>query len=70
MVMTSALLLTACAGVTGGAVGTGEKAGDKKQVLDMTLTAEPPGLDSAVTTDVVSFDVLNNVMEGLQSGQG
>ncbi|GGA44237.1 peptide ABC transporter substrate-binding protein [Kroppenstedtia guangzhouensis] len=65
MVMTSALLLTACAGVTGGAVGTGEKAGDKKQVLDMTLTAEPPGLDSAVTTDVVSFDVLNNVMEGL-----
>ena len=43
----------------------GRKGRDKKQVLDMTLTAEPPGLDSAVTTDVVSFDVLNNVMEGL-----
>ncbi|MFD1425795.1 oligopeptide transport system substrate-binding protein [Kroppenstedtia sanguinis] len=64
VVMSSSLLLTGC-GLTGGAMGTGEKAGDKEQVLDMTLEAEPPGLDSAVTTDVISFDVLNNVMEGL-----
>lgn len=56
-------LLTACGGVTGG--GVGEITADKNQVLDMTLVDEPPGLDSAVTTDVVSFDILNNVMEGL-----
>ncbi|SMO82986.1 peptide ABC transporter substrate-binding protein [Melghirimyces algeriensis] len=60
------LLLTACGGLgPSGATGPKKKSLDKKQVLNMTFPAEPPSLDSAVTTDVTSFDILNNVMEGL-----
>lgn len=55
------LLLSACGGTN---ELTGEGA-DVKQVLNWMETAEPPGLDSAKTTDVASFQVLNNVMEGL-----
>jgi oligopeptide transport system substrate-binding protein len=36
-----------------------------EQVLTFNIGEEPPGLDSATTTDAVSFDVLNQVMEGL-----
>lgn len=35
------------------------------QEIVMQMGAEPPNLDSAKTTDTVSFDVLNNAMEGL-----
>lgn len=36
-----------------------------KQVLSLTADAEPPQLDSAEAVDGDSFNVLNNVMEGL-----
>jgi oligopeptide transport system substrate-binding protein len=62
LLLATSLLLTAC-GVSGG--GNGQLGMDDKQVLDMTLEAEPPNLDSVNATDVVSVTVLNNVMEGL-----
>lgn len=37
----------------------------KPQVLKMNWAEEPPALDPQITTDQVSFEVLNNVMEGL-----
>lgn len=37
----------------------------EKQVLRMTTEADPPTLDSATALDGSSFNVLNNVMEGL-----
>ncbi len=60
LLLVASLALTACGGVDqsqGGSSG--------KQVLNLTETQEPPGLDSSKTTDTVSFSVLNNVMEGL-----
>ncbi len=56
------LFLTACGS---GITEVDEQGAAKKQVLNWQLTAEPPGLDSAKTTDTVSFQLLNNVMEGL-----
>lgn len=38
---------------------------DKKQTLRLTTTTEIPSMDSAKTTDSMSFEVLNNVNEGL-----
>jgi oligopeptide transport system substrate-binding protein len=35
------------------------------QELHLVDSAEPPGMDSGKTTDSVSFNLLNNVMEGL-----
>ena len=37
----------------------------EKQEITLNLGEEPPNLDSALATDTVSFDILNNVMEGL-----
>lgn len=45
-----------------------EKAGGKlaaKQVLNLTDGQEIPSMDSSKATDAVSFNVMNNVMEGL-----
>lgn len=41
------------------------KAPDDVQELHLVIGDEPPGLDSGVTTDTISFLLLNNVMEGL-----
>ncbi len=44
---------------------------DKKQTLKLTTTTEIPSMDSAKTTDAMSFEVLNNVNEGLlRLGEG
>ncbi|OYD07204.1 peptide ABC transporter substrate-binding protein [Paludifilum halophilum] len=57
------LVLSACGGVQS---GSGEDSGaDKVQKLSMTIPGEPPTMDSAKATDVMSFDILNNVKEGL-----
>ncbi|WP_124726666.1 peptide ABC transporter substrate-binding protein [Staphylospora marina] len=60
MILAFALALTAC--VPG---GDNQSSGTGEQVLTLTETAEPPSLDSAKSTDTVSFSILNNVMEGL-----
>ncbi|MEW5934582.1 MAG: peptide ABC transporter substrate-binding protein, partial [Bacillota bacterium] len=36
-----------------------------EQVLNLNLGEEPPDLDPNTSTDQVSFEILNNVMEGL-----
>ncbi|PFH84441.1 peptide ABC transporter substrate-binding protein [Bacillus sp. AFS088145] len=44
---------------------------DKKQTLRLTTTTEIPSMDSAKTTDSMSFEVLDNVNEGLlRLGEG
>lgn len=42
-----------------------EVARDEEQVLNLIMTAEIPTMDSALVTDAVGFDLLNNVNEGL-----
>lgn len=44
---------------------TEEVAVDEDQVLNLIMTAEIPTMDSALVTDAVGFDLLNNVNEGL-----
>jgi oligopeptide transport system substrate-binding protein len=53
----SALTLAAC--------GSKSSSNDSKQVLNWDETAELPSMDLSKATDVVSFDQLNNTMEGL-----
>ncbi|MDA8353714.1 MAG: peptide ABC transporter substrate-binding protein [Firmicutes bacterium] len=65
LVTVVSLLMTACGGLTNPGGAAGGPTADEKQVLNMTFRAEPPTLDSADSTDVTSFNVLNNVMEGL-----
>ena len=60
LLLVASLALTACGGVDQSQGGQ-----QRKQVLNLTETQEPPGLDNSKTTDTVSFSVLNNVMEGL-----
>ncbi|MCC5804499.1 peptide ABC transporter substrate-binding protein [Rossellomorea vietnamensis] len=45
-----------------GAGGSDEK---KEQVLNLTESSEIPSMDSTLATDSVSFNVMNNVLEGL-----
>lgn len=42
-----------------------EVVADEEQVLNLIQTAEIPTMDSALVTDAVGFDLLNNVNEGL-----
>src|ERR671917_131918 len=60
----AALLGTAGCGSVFGGAGSGGGGGAGSSTLNLNLTAEIPELDSALTTDNVSFDVLTNVMEG------
>ncbi len=72
LVLASSALLTACSD----SKDTTKKPEEKKdtieptkqtpkQVINLVETAEPPSLDSAKTTDAVSYVVLNNILEGL-----
>ncbi|MGB5945247.1 peptide ABC transporter substrate-binding protein [Paenisporosarcina sp.] len=47
------------------AAGEEEVAKEEEQVLNLMMGAEIPSMDSALTTDSVGFDLLNNVNEGL-----
>lgn len=58
------LLIAGCGGVQTGAQDA-EKGFDQNQELNMTFAAEPPSLDPSLAADAYSFDILNNVMEGL-----
>jgi oligopeptide transport system substrate-binding protein len=62
--------LAACGGNEGAEGGeSGEKGGDsaekKEQVLNLIESSEIPSMDSTLATDSVSFNVMNNVFEGL-----
>lgn len=81
VMMVASLALAACGGgggssaEPGGDKGTGSGDGGQtsgdgggeqvEQVLRLIESQEPPDLDSAKTTDTVSFTILNNVNEGL-----
>ncbi|MFC0189569.1 peptide ABC transporter substrate-binding protein [Fictibacillus aquaticus] len=65
-ILFSSLMLTAC-------TGTGSKndsrtengSGNVPQVLNLLEKSEIPSMDTSKATDSVSFDVMNNVFEGL-----
>lgn len=57
VVAVSALTLAAC--------GSKSSSGDSKQVLNWDESAELPSMDLSKATDVVSFNQLNNTLEGL-----
>ncbi|MFC6117142.1 peptide ABC transporter substrate-binding protein [Macrococcoides bohemicum] len=52
-------ILAACSG------GSGEKDSKGKQVLNLVLSSDIPSMNSALATDLVSFEMYENVMEGL-----
>lgn len=62
------LIVSACGGFTddkdndgGGSSG----GGDEKKVLNISLDNDIPDLNQTLTTDGISFSILNNIMEGL-----
>ncbi|WP_204552926.1 peptide ABC transporter substrate-binding protein [Bacillus ectoiniformans] len=58
--------LAACGGGSEKKEEGGEKtSGKKENVLKLTETQDIPSMDSVLATDAVSFNVLNNTMEGL-----
>src|SRR5699024_2096164 len=57
----SAIALAAC----GGGDSSQPSSGDGKQVLNLIESAELPTMDSVLATDAASFNVMNNVNEGL-----
>lgn len=61
--LASVSLLAACGG--GSDESTTDKDGNSKQVLNLVESAELPTMDSVLATDSVSFNVMNNVNEGL-----
>ncbi|UOY93209.1 peptide ABC transporter substrate-binding protein [Ectobacillus sp. JY-23] len=70
-VLAVSVALTACGGNDQKAntepkkEGKGEEKLAAKQVLNLLESQEIPSMDSAKATDAVSFNVMNNVMEGL-----
>ncbi len=60
----ASMLLGACGGEKQSKT-TETKKGTDKQVLNLVETSEIPSMDTALATDAVSFNVMNNTMEGL-----
>lgn len=58
------LVLAACGGFSDGDDENGES-GDEKKVLNLSLDNDIPDLNQVLTTDAISFSILNNIMEGL-----
>ena len=67
MILALSTFLAACSGDDSSS-GNGEGGGSTEgveQVLNVVETSEIPSMDTALATDSVSFNVMNNVMEGL-----
>jgi len=58
ILLAASMLLSACGGVQ-------QNTGASGNVLTVRSDGEPPNLDSAISTDNISFNLLNAVMEGL-----
>ena len=73
MILALSTFLAACSGGDDNA-NSNEGDGDKKeveQVLNLVEGSEIPSMDTTLATDSVSFNVMNNVMEGLyRLGEG
>ncbi|WP_206810110.1 peptide ABC transporter substrate-binding protein [Paradesulfitobacterium ferrireducens] len=63
-ILSTLLIATLLAGCGSGTTTTGTS-GNAKQVLKMTLLAEPQALDTSKASAAVSFDILTQVEEGL-----
>ncbi|MFV8814411.1 peptide ABC transporter substrate-binding protein [Aerococcus viridans] len=66
----SGLVLAACGNGSDNSGSNGS--GESEQVLNWTTTSELPTMDTTMVTDTVSFDMMNNVNEGLyrQNAEG
>lgn len=66
----SGLVLAACGNNSDNSGSNGS--GESEQVLNWTTTSELPTMDTTMVTDTVSFDMMNNVNEGLyrQNAEG
>ncbi|MGF7396060.1 peptide ABC transporter substrate-binding protein [Thermoanaerobacterium thermosaccharolyticum] len=53
------------AGCGGSASNSASNSGNDKQVLNLNLIQEPPTLDPQKATDVVSIDILTEILDGL-----
>lgn len=66
LLLTMSTFLAACGGGEDKESSKGDnKASSNKQVLNLTNTQDIPSMDASIATDAVSFEVLNNTMEGL-----
>jgi oligopeptide transport system substrate-binding protein len=65
LVLALSTFLAACGGNESSDEGNSGDSGKDKQVLNLIESSEIPSMDSALATDEVSFDVMNNVFEGL-----
>ena len=68
LLLAMSMFLAACGGggESGGDGNGGESgSGGSDNVLNVTETQDIPSMDSALATDAVSFNTLNNTMEGL-----
>ncbi|WP_405075967.1 peptide ABC transporter substrate-binding protein [Ligilactobacillus acidipiscis] len=63
VVVVAGLALTACGSKSGSSAGNGKLA--DKQVLNWDEPSELPTMDPSKATDTISFDMMNNSMEGL-----
>lgn len=59
----SGLVLAACGNGSDNSGSNGS--GESEQVLNWTTTSELPTMDTTMATDTVSFEIMNNVNEGL-----
>ncbi|MBM7586520.1 oligopeptide transport system substrate-binding protein [Bacillus pakistanensis] len=65
LVLALSTFLAACGGNESSDEGNSGESGKDKQVLNLIESSEIPSMDSALATDEVSFDTMNNVFEGL-----
>ncbi|WP_046179880.1 peptide ABC transporter substrate-binding protein [Domibacillus tundrae] len=68
LMLTVSAILAACGGGSSNSSDSGQTSdngGGENNVLNLTETQDIPSMDSSLATDVVSFDTLNSVMEGL-----
>jgi oligopeptide transport system substrate-binding protein len=73
MILALSTFLAACSGgdEETGSNDKGEGKKDVEQVLNLVETSEIPSMDTVMATDSVSFNVMNNTMEGLyRLGEG
>ena len=75
MILALSTFLAACSGgddkKTDGKEGSGDGGKKVEQVLNLVESSEIPSMDSVKATDAVSFNVMNNTLEGLyRLGEG
>lgn len=66
LILAVSMFLTACGGGNDDAAdNAGGAEGEKDQILNLYYTSELPSMDTTQATDAVSFNIMNQVFEGL-----